>query len=40
MSVIVRPQLPPKHGRRKRTKNRIVKCSHTFLYNLLLELQL
>lgn len=25
MSVIVRPQLPPKHGRRKRPKNRIVK---------------
>lgn len=39
MSVIIRPQLPPKHGRRKRPKNRIVKRSRTFLCNLLLELQ-
>ena len=39
MSVIIRPQLPPKHGRRKRPKNRIVKHSRTFLCNLLLALQ-
>ena len=39
VSVIIRPQLPPKHGRRKRPKNRIVKRSRTFLCNLLLELQ-
>lgn len=39
LSVIIRPQLPPKHGRRKRPKNRIVKRSSTFLCNLLLELQ-
>ena len=40
MSVIILPQLPPKHGRLKRPKNRIVKRSRTFLCNLLLELQL
>lgn len=39
MSVIILPQLPPKHVR-KRPKNRIVKRSRTFLCNLLLELQL
>ena len=39
LSVIIRPQLPPKHGRRKRPKNRIVKRSRTFLCNLLLALQ-
>lgn len=37
MSVIIRPQLPPKHGRRKRPKNRIVKRLAVFLCNLSIE---
>lgn len=39
MSVVILPQLPPKHVRLKRPKNRIVKRSRTFLCNLPLALQ-